>query len=79
MTLSDAAFEFNMNGMSPEAAAEAGAHSDSQDARIEELETALRGLQASARSKPHHAGETPREYHMHVAICTALLALKETS
>jgi hypothetical protein len=37
-TVFDAAFEFNMNGMSPEAAAEAGAHSDSQDARIEELE-----------------------------------------
>jgi chromosome segregation ATPase len=46
-------------------------------ARIEELETALRGLQSSAQSKPHHAGETPREYHMHAAICEALKTLKE--
>jgi cobalamin biosynthesis Mg chelatase CobN len=40
-TVFDAAYEFNMNGMSPEAAAEAGAHSDSQDARIKELESKL--------------------------------------
>jgi hypothetical protein len=38
----DAAFEYQMSGMSPEAAAEAGAHSDSQDARIEELEGKLK-------------------------------------
>jgi hypothetical protein len=50
-----------------------------KDARITELEAALRGLQSSAQSKPHHAGETPREYHMHAAICEALKALKETS
>jgi hypothetical protein len=47
-------------------------------ARIAELETSLRGLQSSAQSKPNHAGETPREYHMHAAICEALKALKET-
>jgi hypothetical protein len=46
------------------------------EARIAQLETALRGLQSSAQSKPHHAGETPREYHMHTAICEALKALK---
>jgi hypothetical protein len=40
-TVFDAAFEYQMNGMSPEAAAEAGAHSDSQDARIAELEETL--------------------------------------
>jgi cobalamin biosynthesis Mg chelatase CobN len=40
-TVFDAAFEFNMNGMSPEAAAEAGAHSDSQDTRIKNLEHSL--------------------------------------
>jgi hypothetical protein len=77
-TVFDTAFEYQMNGMSPEAAAETATGTDAKLDRIEELETALRGLQASARSKPHHAGETPREYHMHAAICTALLALKET-
>jgi hypothetical protein len=40
-TVFDAAFEYQMNGMSPEAAAEAGAHSDSQDARIKNLEHSL--------------------------------------
>jgi cobalamin biosynthesis Mg chelatase CobN len=40
-TVFDAAYEFNMNGMSPEAAAEAGAHSDSQDTRIKNLEHSL--------------------------------------
>ena len=40
-TVFDAAYEFNMNGMSPEAAAEAGAHSDAKDARIAELEETL--------------------------------------
>jgi hypothetical protein len=49
---------------------------DVAQARIAQLEAALRGLKVSARSKPHHVGETPREYHMHVAICTAVLALK---
>ena len=40
-TVFDAAYEYQMNGMSLEAAAEAGAHSDSQDARIKELKHKL--------------------------------------
>jgi hypothetical protein len=40
-TVFNTAFEYQMNGMSPEAAAEAGAHSDSQDARIKNLEHSL--------------------------------------
>jgi hypothetical protein len=40
-TVFDAAFEYNMNGMSLESAAEAGAYDEKRDARIAELETAL--------------------------------------
>jgi hypothetical protein len=45
-------------------------------ARIAQLEGALGSLQGWAQSKPHHAGETPREYHLHAIICEALTALK---
>ena len=45
-------------------------------ARISQLEGALGSLQGWAQSKPHPAGETPREYHMHAIICEALTALK---
>jgi hypothetical protein len=50
-TVFDAAFEFNMNGMSPEAAAEAGAHSDSQDAEIKRLRAVLSELSELARDR----------------------------
>ncbi len=50
--------------------------SDVAQERIAKLEAALMSLQKSAQTKPHFAGETPREYHMHAAICVAIAALE---
>jgi hypothetical protein len=64
------------NGKLGDAVAYATQKFTHQEARISQLEGALGSLQGWAQSKPHPAGETPREYHLHAIICEALTALK---
>ncbi len=60
-TIFDAAYEFNMNGMSPEAAEEAGAYSDSQDARIKELEETLTTISSCIQQWQDHPKKSGTE------------------
>jgi hypothetical protein len=60
-TVFDAAFEYQMNGMAPEAAAEAGAHSDSQDARIKDLEETLTTISSCIKQWQDHPKKSGTE------------------